>query len=131
MTAPSSTCSDRCSSALEEDFNARLVRAALSYVACSRNGLFEPELQALVRHLPGALDLLPVLRQLRAYLLNRGGLIDFYHTGLRKAVGKHFLDRELDRPKGTRFAGGVFPRCPGCQQGGTGIDLALRAGNGV
>src|SRR5262249_20892225 len=37
-------------------------------------------------------DLFPVLRQVRSYLLSRGGLLDFYHRNLRKAVRARYLN---------------------------------------
>ncbi len=77
---------------LEEEFDAELVREVLTLLASARRGLAERELQDLVAGLPAADDLFPVLRQLRAYLQSRGGLLDFYHRNLFKAVRLRYLD---------------------------------------
>jgi tetratricopeptide (TPR) repeat protein len=76
---------------LEEEFDAPLVRSVLEALASARHGLSERELQGLTRHLAGAGDLFPVLRQLRPYLLNRAGLLDFFHVNLARSVGQRCL----------------------------------------
>jgi tetratricopeptide (TPR) repeat protein len=85
---------------LEGDFDPPLVRSVLEALASARHGLAERELQDLTRPLPGAGDLFPLLRQLRPYLLNRGGLLDFYHVNLARAVGQRYLPTEEARLAG-------------------------------
>jgi tetratricopeptide (TPR) repeat protein len=85
---------------LEGDFDPRLVRSVLEALASARHGLSERELQELTRHLPAAGDLFPVLRQLRPYLLNRAGLVDFYHLHLARAVRQRYLATEETRRAG-------------------------------
>jgi len=77
---------------LEEEFDADVVRVALTYLAVARYGLLERELKELVSNLSGAGDLFAVLRQLRPYLLNREGLLTFYHDNLRIAVISRYID---------------------------------------
>jgi tetratricopeptide (TPR) repeat protein len=76
---------------LEGEFDRVLVRAVLESVASARHGLAERELQDLTGAAPGAGDLFPVLRQLRSYLLNRAGLVDFAHLDLPRAVRRRYL----------------------------------------
>lgn len=79
-----------------------VVRTILTLLASARRGLSERELLDLVEG-PGVpiaasqSDLFPVLRQLRPYLLSRGGLIDFYHRNLRKAVCERYLPSEVQQ----------------------------------
>lgn len=82
---------------LESDFQAELVRAVVSLIACARRGLSEAELRALLADHPARDDLFPVLRQLRPYLLSRDGLFDFYHRNLHKAVVRRCLNSSKDR----------------------------------
>jgi WD40 repeat protein len=77
---------------LEREFDRELVRSVLAALAAARRGLSERELHGLAGALPGAGDLFPVLRQLRPYLLSRGGLLDFYHRDLLRAVRQRYLD---------------------------------------
>jgi WD40 repeat protein len=77
---------------LEQEFDRELVQTVLAALATARRGLSERELHGLVGGLPGAGDLFPVLRQLRPYLLSRGGLLDFYHRNLLRAVRQRYLD---------------------------------------
>ena len=79
---------------LETDFPGELVRTVLTLLASARRGLLECELQGLVKGLPDADDLFPVLRQLRRYLINRAGLLGFYHANLLQAVQRYYLDTE-------------------------------------
>jgi telomerase protein component 1 len=77
---------------LEREFDRELVRTVLAALAAARRGLSERELHGLVGSLPGAGDFFPVLRQLRPYLLSRGGLLDFYHRDLLRAVRQRYFD---------------------------------------
>jgi hypothetical protein len=79
---------------LGEEFNAHVVREALSLMAVSRHGLTERELKALLREADARGDLLVLLRQLRPYLLKRGELVDFYHNNLKQAVRQRYLPRD-------------------------------------
>ena len=76
---------------LEEDFGQPLSHAVLSMLASARRGLSERELEELVSSVDRGQDLFSVLRQLRAYLLNRAELIDFYHRNLYKAARENYL----------------------------------------
>jgi hypothetical protein len=79
---------------VEEDFDREAVRKILTLLACAWRGLSEEELQKLLARWDGAAGdhLFPVLRQVRSYLLSRGGLLDFYHRNLRRAVQARYLD---------------------------------------
>jgi WD40 repeat protein len=76
---------------LEQEFGPALVARVLGLLAVARRGLSERELLGLTADLAGADDLFPVLRQLRPYLLSRGGLLDFYHRNLFKAVRERYF----------------------------------------
>jgi len=81
---------------LEEEFRKETVRSILALLASARRGLSERELQELTLSHPEPADgagdnLFPILRQIRPYLLSRGGLIDFYHRTLFKAVFERYL----------------------------------------
>ncbi len=78
---------------LEQDFDAGLVRAILGLLAASRRGLSEAELRRLTK----SDELFPVLRQMRPYLLSRGGLLGFYHSDLARAVRRRYLAGEEER----------------------------------
>ncbi|MDQ3919622.1 MAG: DUF4062 domain-containing protein, partial [Acidobacteriota bacterium] len=77
---------------LEEEFDKELVGRVLTLLAAARRGLSESELSEMVADLGSAGDLFPALRQLRPYLLNRAGLIDFYHQSFLNAVRARYLD---------------------------------------
>ena len=66
----------------------------LTLLASARRGLSEPELRGLVSGQPAADDLPAVLRQLRPYLLRRGGLLGFFHGNLGEAVRAYYLDTD-------------------------------------
>jgi tetratricopeptide (TPR) repeat protein len=93
---------------LEEEFDRGLVRAVLEALASARHGLAERELQDLTATTPGAGDLFPVLRQLRPYLLNRAGLVDFAHLDLARAVRRRYLAAEESRRAGHRRLADYF-----------------------
>jgi WD40 repeat protein len=95
---------------LEEDFGGQLAKAVLSGLAASRRGLTEPELNKLTETLPGADGIFPLLRQIRPYLLSRGGLIDFYHRGLNKAVGEYYMKAVDDKRAAHAVLAGYFHR---------------------
>jgi tetratricopeptide (TPR) repeat protein len=82
---------DQVLTRLELDFDPRLVRAISGWIACSRAGLAERELQSVLgtEHSHG--DLFAVLRQLRPYLHEHAGLVTIYHDGLRQAIEKRYL----------------------------------------
>ena len=79
---------------LELEFDPGLVHDVLTLLASARRGLSEPELRGLVSGQPAADDLPAVLRQLRPYLLSRGGLLGFFHGNLGEAVRKYYLDTD-------------------------------------
>lgn len=88
---------DQVLARLEHDFDAALVRTVLPLLAAARRGLSERELRDLVAGEPDADDLFSVLRQLRQYLLDRGGLLDFYHRDLLRAVRGRYLTADEPR----------------------------------
>src|SRR5205085_12614503 len=90
---------------LEDEFDRETARAVVMLLASARRGLSERELQELLTNVAGREDLFPVLRQLRPYLLSRGGLLDFYHRNLFKAVReKHLATDELQSAAHARLA---------------------------
>lgn len=91
---------------LEVEFDRQLVQDVLTLLACSRRGLFEHELVALIKKLPRAIDLPIILLQLRAYLHNSEGRIGFYHTKVKVAVEQRYLegDDHLKSATHTRLA---------------------------
>jgi telomerase protein component 1 len=76
---------------LEEEFDRDTAQSILTLLASARRGLSERELQELMSSVKGKDDFFPILRQLRPYLLSRGGLQDFYHRNLFKAVRERYL----------------------------------------
>ncbi len=87
---------------LEQETDAELVGLLLSFMASSRSGLSEKELLALAQsrlqhEVSGATQL--ILRQLRAYLIHRGALLDFAHSSLRSAAEALYLETEAARNK--------------------------------
>jgi telomerase protein component 1 len=82
---------------LEQEFDHTVVRSVLAWLAAARRGLSEGELQELLARSPGADNLFPVLRQLRPYLVDRAGLLGFFHDGLLRAVQCYYLDSETAR----------------------------------
>ncbi len=90
---------------LEEDFDRETAQSVLTLLASARRGLSQRELQELLTNAAGRDDLFPILRQLRPYLLSRGGLLDFYHRNLFKAVReKHLTTDELQSAAHARLA---------------------------
>ncbi|MBI2837255.1 MAG: DUF4062 domain-containing protein [Acidobacteria bacterium] len=94
---------------IEGDFDPALVRDCVAFMACGRHGMTAEELQTLLRqHAPEADRKvepvkLPDLvwrrlhRSFSAYLLNRSGVIDFFHGQLKEAVGKRYLSEDARR----------------------------------
>ncbi|HRZ84355.1 MAG TPA: tetratricopeptide repeat protein, partial [Candidatus Hydrogenedentes bacterium] len=81
---------------LELEFDAENVRTLLSLLAAARRGLSERELLELVEghgdRTRSRSDLFPILRQLRGYLQNRSGLLNFFHRSLHEAARARYLD---------------------------------------
>ena len=67
---------------LEDEFSLSLVQDVLTMLAAARRGLSERELQEFLADHPNVDNLFPLLRQLRSNLVNRTGLLGFYHAGL-------------------------------------------------
>jgi telomerase protein component 1 len=82
---------------LVQDFDLAVVRSVLTSLAAARRGLSESELQHLLAGSPGADNLFPVLRQLRPYLVDRAGLLGFFHVSLLRAVQCYYFDNETAR----------------------------------
>lgn len=98
-----------------------LVRRYCSYLAVGRSGMAQDELAELVAPAPlrrpedpeelaadplGNVATLQCL--LRAYLMNRGGLLDFSHGQLREAVEERYLTAPTDRRLAHHAVGGLF-----------------------
>lgn len=67
------------------EYRPDIVRSVLTLLACARRGLSDRELVGLAEGPDVAItatrsDLFPVLRQLRPYLRNHGGLLGFFHA---------------------------------------------------
>ncbi|HLW68263.1 MAG TPA: DUF4062 domain-containing protein, partial [Gemmataceae bacterium] len=76
---------------LEDEFSRDTAFSIVTLLGSARRGLSERELLDLlegngVKIEDSKSDLFPILRQLRPYLMSRGGLLDFYHRNLYKAV---------------------------------------------
>ena len=96
---------------IERDYQSYpgLVRDCVSYIACGRYGMASEELQTLLKTHAPRLDpaiepvKLPDMlwarlhRTFGAYLINRAGVTDFFHTQLKDAVGRHYLGKETER----------------------------------
>jgi len=83
---------------LEEDHCREFVTEAFSLLGCSRYGLSENELLELLRRegeeqLPRAL-LARLTRSSKAYLVQRGELICFFHSQLADAVAARYLSKD-------------------------------------
>jgi tetratricopeptide (TPR) repeat protein len=90
---------------LEASFVAEFVRGLLTLLASARRGLSESELHLLAAPLAGVDDFYPILRQLRPYLLDRSGLLGFYHRNLLHAVeGRYLAEPHQRRAAHARLA---------------------------
>ena len=86
-----------------------LVGDCVSYIACGRYGMTSEELQSLLKNHAPRLDpaiesvKLPdmlwarLYRTFGAYLINRAGVTDFFHTQIKDAVGRRYLGKENER----------------------------------
>ena len=102
---------ERIESGVESDFNRSLVRDFMSLIACGRQGMTAEELQTLLRKHAPIIDINQPLakfpdmsfarlrRAFGVYLFERSGVIDFFHSQLKEAVGKRYLAEEADRDK--------------------------------
>lgn len=82
---------------LERAFGADQVREWCSYLCLGRVGMSSIELRELVAAGDGEGDasMVPLIeRGIRQYLQRRGGQLDFFHSQLRQAVKKRYLDFE-------------------------------------
>lgn len=88
---------DQVLARLEEDHEIELVAEAFSLLGCSRFGLSEPELLTLLQReeeqLPRALWV-RLARGAKAYLVQRGELIGFFHRQLADAAAARYLSQE-------------------------------------
>jgi WD40 repeat protein len=96
---------------VEADFSQPLVQDFTSLIACGRQGMTAEELQTLLKshsmvvdpaNPPGKLPymlLARLRRALSAYLLERSGVIDFFHNQLKKAVSQRYLGEEAERDR--------------------------------
>jgi len=88
---------------LEDDYGADLTREAFSLLGCSRYGLSEAELLDLLRRqdeeqLPRALWV-RLARGAKAYLVERGDLVGFFHRQLAEAVTSRYPERTQTHAK--------------------------------
>jgi len=88
---------------LEEDHGREFVIEAFSLLGCSRYGLGENELLELLHRkgeeqLPRAL-LVRLSRSAKAYLVQRGELVGFFHRHLADAVSQRYLIHEKGHAK--------------------------------
>ncbi|MFI5453968.1 MAG: DUF4062 domain-containing protein [Isosphaerales bacterium] len=84
---------------LRNEFKPKVARAVLTLLATARRGLSDRELLGLIEGPDVTLDasgsdLFPILRQLRSYLVNRGGMMGFFHGDLLRAVESYYLPKE-------------------------------------
>ncbi len=98
---------------LSDDFDANVVGDVLSLLGSARLGLSQRDLLDLVEGndieiADSGGDLFPVLRQLRAYLLYRAELLDFYHRNLAKAVNTRYLPTARNRHAAHRVLADYF-----------------------
>ena len=80
---------------LEHDYQGdhpSLVGQALGAIAAARRGLTEPELLEVIHAAP--LTWAPLHHALEAALMNRDGVLTFFHDGLRQAVLTRYLPNE-------------------------------------
>jgi tetratricopeptide (TPR) repeat protein len=84
---------------LEKEFGKELVESTLTLLACARRGLTGQEILELTEGDQADREVFPLLRQLEPYLQRRAGRYDFYHTSVRRAVERLYLqwDREEDQ----------------------------------
>jgi hypothetical protein len=81
---------------LEEEFGIELVRLTLTLLTCARRGLSEQELRDLTADSQYAVELQPLLRNLRPHLWNRGGQLEIVHASLRRVVRLRYLQAPED-----------------------------------
>ncbi|MCJ7531867.1 MAG: DUF4062 domain-containing protein [Anaerolineales bacterium] len=84
---------------LESDYERQrpgLVKEALGLVWAARRGLSESELLELLKDVPRAVWS-PLYLALEEALVERGGVINFFHDFLRQAVQDHYLPEEETR----------------------------------
>ena len=138
---------------LETDFGPVLTQHVLTALASARRGLSERELEQLLAARSPAEDqrhpaepepvepdsgepdsgdlptdnLYPLLRQLRAYLLHRADLLDFYHRNLAKAVRTKYLRADESRHAAHRELADFFEAQPLWQGRGEGRAANTRA----
>jgi tetratricopeptide (TPR) repeat protein len=109
---------DRALARLEGDYDRDrpgLVRDALTLLAAARHGLGEPELLDLLGGPGGPLPAAywsPFFLAVRESLVDRAGLLTFFHPDLRAAVGRRYTPAEGDRRAGHRRLADYF-RCRG------------------
>jgi tetratricopeptide (TPR) repeat protein len=75
---------------IEGDYGEALVRDVMTLIWASRWGLSERELLEIIGC--NRLDLLRLLLALEYHLMNRNGLLTFFHDYLRQAVEERYLD---------------------------------------
>lgn len=80
----------RVLSRLEHDYGAPLVRTVMTLVWAAREGLAESELAELVEAPRTALA--GLLNALECHLMQRNGLLNFFHDHLRRAVSNRYLE---------------------------------------
>jgi len=80
---------------LEQDFDSRhsrMVGDTMALIFCSRRGLSESEILTLLRATRMAMS--PFLFSIQEFIVNRGGMLNFFHDYLRQAVEAKYLSTE-------------------------------------
>jgi hypothetical protein len=107
---------------VEGDFNRPLVQDFMSFIACGKQGMIGDELQTLLKGHATVIDSsnppikLPDMlfarlrRAFSAYLFERSGVIDFFHTQLKEAVAARYLGEEVDRDKTHKIIADYFEK---------------------
>lgn len=74
---------------MEEDYGLAFVRSVMSLVGASRHGLSENELLGLLTHIK-RYELSRLLHALDYHLIRNAGLLNFFHSYLRRAVERRY-----------------------------------------
>lgn len=95
---------------LETDYGAALVTAVLSLIASSRNGLSEVEVRDIAK--ASGIAIARLMAGIDYHLMNRGGLLTFFHDYLRQAVLIRYLTQAGNDTSGHRTIAQWFEAAP-------------------
>ena len=82
---------------LERDYSAELVQKTVAYLAASRHGVTEKDLEGLLGDLASATDLHPLLRHLRPHLSYRGAVVHSQCRGFLDAAIARYAPTDYGR----------------------------------